>query len=278
MSSEIYEQNRKLALKETFDMISGGYDRRALRFFPESAKHAAGLLELRGDEHVLDVACGTGNASIAVARKVPFGRVTAVDFSRGMLDKARQKTASLNLHKVEFLERDMQDLGLPNALFDAAVCAFGIFFVQDMDTQLLHISSTVKPGGRILISNFQENYFSPLKELFLNRVAGYGIELPPPTWRKISNEADCRELFENAGLVDIRVHKKNLGYYLHGPEQWWDIIWNAGLRRMVSQIPSKDQEGFRAEHLEEVGALADSKGIWLDVGVLYTIGTKPEDS
>lgn len=272
------EQERKAALKETFDVIADGYDRKTLRFFPESARHMAGLLKLRGDENVLDVACGTGNASIAVARMLPNGRVTAVDFSQGMLDKARKKAASLDLQNIEFLECDMQDLGFTNALFDAAVCAFGIFFVEDMHVQLCHIAHMVGEGGKIVISSFQENYFSPLKELFFGRLAVYGIQLPPQTWKKISNERGCRELFENAGLVDISVHKKNLGYYLGGPEGWWDVIWNAGLRRMVSQLPSNKQERFKAEHLKEVEALADSKGIWLDVGVLYTIGVKPEKS
>jgi hypothetical protein len=43
------EQQRKALLKETFDTVSAGYDGRALRFFPESAKHLAACLDLRGD-------------------------------------------------------------------------------------------------------------------------------------------------------------------------------------------------------------------------------------
>lgn len=50
----------------------------------------------------------------------------------------------------------MQNLNFSDGLFDVAVCAFGIFFVKDMENQLLRIASTVKPGGRIMISNFQE--------------------------------------------------------------------------------------------------------------------------
>ena len=57
------EQQRKTMLKETFNTVSEGYDKKALRFFPDSARHMAALLGLRGDERVLDVACGTGNAS-----------------------------------------------------------------------------------------------------------------------------------------------------------------------------------------------------------------------
>ena len=56
------ELQRKAMLKETFDTVSGGYDGVALRFFPQSAQSMVSLLDLRGDEHALDVVCGTGHA------------------------------------------------------------------------------------------------------------------------------------------------------------------------------------------------------------------------
>jgi len=272
------QQQLKTILKETFDAVSGGYDGGALRFFPESAKNMAALLDLRGDEYVLDVACGTGHASLAIARMLPRGRVTAVDFSSGMLDQARKKAASMNLRNIDFVERDMQDLGFAERLFDVAVCAFGIFFVMDMETQLAHIASMVKPGGRVMITNFKESYFHPLKDLLVNRLSAYDVQNPPQAWKRIAHEAGCLQLFETVGLADIRIEQKNLGYYLSGQDEWWDIVWNAGFRRLVAQLSRKDQERFRREHLEEVGALRTDKGIWLDVGVLYTIGTKPQQA
>jgi ubiquinone/menaquinone biosynthesis C-methylase UbiE len=262
------QQQMKTILKETFDAVSGGYDGKALRFFPESAKNMAALLGLRGGEHVLDVACGTGHASLAIARMLPKGRITAVDLSPGMLDQARKKAAALNIRNIEFLERDMQELKFPAGTFDFAVCAFGIFFVMDMETQLAHIASMVKPGGRIMITSFIENYFQPLRDLL------FGVQNPPQAWKSVANETGCRQLFEKAGLTSIRVEQKNVGYYLESADEWWDIVWNAGFRRLVAQLSSPDQERFKREHLKEVGAHRTGKGIWLDVGVLYTVGTK----
>jgi ubiquinone/menaquinone biosynthesis C-methylase UbiE len=269
------EQQLKALLKETFDSVSGGYDSGALRFFPASAEHMAGSLGLRGDEHVLDVACGTGHASLAISKILKKGRVTAVDFSPGMLDQARNKASALNIGNIEFLERDMQNLGFPIGLFDIAVCAFGIFFVEDMDAQLAHIVSAVRPGGRIMISCFEESYFYPLKEMFFTRIEANGVPSHPQAWRRIANEAGSKELFHKAGLRDINVHKKNVGYNLRSADDWWEIVWNAGLRRMVTRLTAEDQERFKREHLQEVEALRTKEGIWLDVGVLYTVGTKP---
>lgn len=268
------QQQLKTMLKETFDAVSGGYDGKALRFFPESAGHMADLLGLKGNEQVLDVACGTGHAALALASKLPKGRVTAVDLSPGMLAQARRKAVSSDIRNIEFLERDMQDLGFSEGTFDIAVCAFGIFFVLDMETQLAHITSTIRPGGRVVITSFQESYFQPLRDLLFDRISKYGVQDQPQAWKRIANEPGCRQFFETAKLTNIRVEQKNVGYYLAGPDEWWEIVWNAGFRRLVSRLSPEEQERFKREHLEEIDALRTDKGIWLDAGVLYTVGTK----
>ena len=170
----------------------------------------------------------------------------------------------------------MQALPFPAGSFDAAICAFGIFFVMDMETQLSHIASRVRPGGRVMISNFQADYFHPLKDMFIDRLSAYGVQNPPQAWKRISNEEGCRQLFETAGLDDIRVEKRNVGYHLGSAGEWWEIVWNAGYRRLVAQLSEKEQERFKREHLDEVDALRTKDGIWLDVGVLYTSGVKPQ--
>jgi SAM-dependent methyltransferase len=191
-----------------------------------------------------------------------------------MLEQARRKAVSSNICNIDFLERDMQDLGFPEGTFDIAVCAFGIFFVMDMEMQLAHIAAMVKPGGRIMITSFQENYFQPLRDRLFDRISKYGVQDQPQAWKRIANEPGCRQLFETAKLTNIRVERKNAGYYLAGPDEWWEIVWNAGFRRLVSRLSPEDQQRFKREHLEEIESLRTDKGIWLDVGVLYTMGTK----
>jgi ubiquinone/menaquinone biosynthesis C-methylase UbiE len=272
------EYLRRTLLKDTFNTVSTGYDDIALRFFPESAKYLAACLYLRGDEQVLDVATGTGHAALAIAARIPRGRVIGADFSPGMLERARSKAASMDIRNVEFLERDMQDLAFPFGSFDVAVCGFGIFFVEDMGRLLAHIAAMVRPGGQVAVSTFQEGYFGPLRDLMVKRLMNYGVRLPPQTWKHVATEDGCRDLFDQAGLRNARVVQKDMGYYLPDAEAWWDVIWNAGFRRMVCQLSPSDQEHFRREHLREVAELATSEGIWLDVGVLFTVGRKPRDS
>lgn len=124
----------KAIVQGTFNAVADGYDDPTLRFFPACAKQLADLLDLRGDERVLDVATGTGHAALELAARLPRGRAMGVDFSAGMLAQARRKAAARGVANVEFAEMDMLDLRFEGQPFDAALCSFGIFFVEDMET------------------------------------------------------------------------------------------------------------------------------------------------
>ena len=199
--------------------------------------------------------------------------MTGVDFSSGMLAQACRKAAARHANNVAFAEMDMQNLAFDDGQFDAALCAFGIFFVEDMETTLKHIAAKVRPGGTVALCHFQKDYFFPMRKLLMDRLAARGIPLPPQTWERIATEAGSRALFESAGLCDIRVVPRDMGYFLTDEHEWWNVVWNAGFRRMVSQLPPADLPRFREEHLREIAALKTPDGLRLDVGVLFATGT-----
>ncbi|MCL4310110.1 MAG: methyltransferase domain-containing protein [Actinomycetota bacterium] len=263
-------------IKDTFDTVCKGYDGEALAFFPRSAAAMTRRLGLRGDEHVLDVATGTGHLALSIASALTRGRVTAIDFSQGMLNCARQKAIHRGTKNVEFIEMDMQNMELKARSFDVAVCSFGIFFVEDMSAQLKKITSLVKPGGTVAISTFEENhYFPPLVELMINRLEKFGVDKPPQTWKNVAREDGCRKLLESSALTNIHIGYENVGYHLATPEEWWCVIWNGGFRRLVDRLGPEQMARFRSEHLAEVDSRRNADGIWLDVGVLFSIGQRP---
>jgi ubiquinone/menaquinone biosynthesis C-methylase UbiE len=268
------EQERKTAIRNTFNIVAGGYDNPSFRFFTISGEHMTDCLDLKGNEHVLDVATGTGIVALQLAPLVPRGRVTAIDFSEGMLAQARMKAAARAVGNVDFLEMDMQALSFPDGHFDAVTCAFGIFFVENMESQLRHMSDKVKAGGKVILSTFYDGSFTPLAEVFYDCLQRYGIERPVPTWKRISTEDKCASLLGSAGLSEIQVETRDIGYYLGNTEEWWNVIWNGGFRRYLSGLSTDDLAEFRKEHLAEVGKTATENGIWLDVKVLNAVGTR----
>ncbi len=267
-------ETRKSKTIETFNAVSSGYDNRSLRFFSESARHMARYLDATDIRRVLDVATGTGNLALEIARTFPEIRVTGIDFSSGMLEQARAKAEREGIANAGFIEMDMHDIALPDGHFDAAVCAFGVFFAQDMAAQLRHMTAKVRHGGRIVISCFFEDSFQPLVEILSRRLEKYGVERPPLRWKLIATEQKCEALFRDSGLGEIRVERKDLGYFLKGPAAWWDVVWNAGFRNQVGQLSPHDLKKFKEEHLREVETLRTQDGILLNVGVLYTTGIR----
>jgi ubiquinone/menaquinone biosynthesis C-methylase UbiE len=268
------DKAQQTIIRQTFDAVSGGYDREVLRFFPDCAARLVEGLGLKGYEKVLDAACGTGHVALELSRALPSGHVTAVDLSSGMLEQARAKTEKTGLSNIEFVEVDIQELPFPPASFDAVTCGFGIFFVEDMDSQLSRFASLVKPGGTIALSVFQEDYFHPLRPMLLDRLQRFGLPPIPEPWKRIATKELCTEFLKKAGLESVRVEPFDAGYFLKDENEWWEVCWNAGYRRMINRIPAEDQERFRQETLRESAALKTTEGLWLDVRILVAYGRK----
>lgn len=266
------EQQRKAQLKRTFDTVAEGYGGSGMEFFHNAAALLPGLFRLQGDEHLLDVATGTGIAATAIAPHLPRGKVTGIDFSEGMLAQARDRARRLGVDNIALHPMDMQNLDFYAASFDAANCSFGLFFLPDMQGLLQHIASKVRPGGRVVVSSFGEGAFAPNVDLFLERIQRYGVTPPEFTWKKVCTEAQFEALFEGAGLRDVEVRRHPIGYRLDDAEAWWRVVWYAGFRGLVAQLGEADLARFRQEHLAEIAALHDGQGIPLDIPALFASG------
>ncbi|MBI5451351.1 MAG: methyltransferase domain-containing protein [Gammaproteobacteria bacterium] len=275
MAQENNEQQRKAAIRQTFDSVADAYGHGGCRFFHSAGQTMATLHALNGDEQILDVASGTGAVAIPLAQRLRRGRVTAIDFSTGMLAQAEARAVSQGLRNVDFRVADMTALPFPDHHFDHANCAFGLFFVDDMAGLLRHITSKVRPGGRVMISGFCGDSFMPQATLALDRLRRYGIAVPeqPFGWKRMAEPEQLHALLDAAGLTDIQIVNKSLGYYITS-EGWWDVMWNAGFRGLVAQLGDR-LDDYRREHLAEIDTLKTANGMWLQVDVHYTSGLRP---
>jgi len=153
--NEWSEKERISAVKKIFStitpkydllnhLLSGGQDIRWRNFtarrLPENATH------------LLDVATGTGDLAMTMARKHPQLKVTGVDFVREMMDIARQKTARAGLSsRIDYIAGDAMRLPFEDNMFDAATVAFGFRNMPDRIGALKEMSRVVKCGGKIMV-------------------------------------------------------------------------------------------------------------------------------
>ena len=269
-------QTRQFKLKETFDAASAGYDSPALRFFIHAADRLAGRMGLMGNEHILDVACGTGTVSLACAERLDTGRVTGVDLSEGMLEKARTKAAARQLGNVVFQCADLESMDFGPDAFDGACCGFGVFFLPDMEAAFKAIARHVRPGGAIGISSFTGEVMEPLSNAFIERIQAYGVEIPPLSWKRLDEAGKHQALYASAGISQMETHSVQVGYDLMGFDEWWDILWFSGFRGMLNQLSASELAQFRQDHRAEVERFATDGRIWLNVEVLISVGHKPQ--
>jgi SAM-dependent methyltransferase len=103
----------------------------------------------REGEHIIDIGCGCGQTSLALAARVrPTGSVVGVDISEPMLDVALRRPRSNDL-QVVFRKLDAQTDDLGRGLFDAAFSRFGVMFFGDPVAAFANIRASLKPEGRL---------------------------------------------------------------------------------------------------------------------------------
>ncbi len=115
-------------------LMTAGLDRRWRRLTVRAV--------VKPGDRVLDACCGTGD--LALAAEEAGGRVTGLDFSERMLERARRKSAG-----VEWVRGDLLSLPFENASFDAAIVGFGIRNVEDLEAGLRELARVLRPGGRL---------------------------------------------------------------------------------------------------------------------------------
>lgn len=145
-------------VRRMFSAIAGSYDlnNRLHSFWQDQAWRRAAVRLVRPDatDRVLDVACGTGDLTLAFARSRPApASVTGLDFTPQMLDVARCKSAP---NEASFIEGDAMNLPCADASFDVLSIAFGIRNVSDPARALREFRRVLAPGGRLVILEFGE--------------------------------------------------------------------------------------------------------------------------
>lgn len=268
------DEGRKEFIRNVFNTVCEQYGTGSLRFFENAASHLPGLVRLRGDEKVLDLATGTGLASTLFAGLLPDGEVTGIDLSEGMLEKAQQRANDLGLNNIRLLQMDMTKMELPENHFDIVNASFGIFFVEDMQQLVQHAATRLKPGGRFITTHFAKGSMAPMQDMIIDRLQQYGVEVPDVSWTQLDNESSNRELYESAGFKNITHSRNQVGYLFSDAHGWWDVVWWAGYRGFVNQLADDQADQFKQEHLDEINELADEEGIFFNVEVIHTIGEK----
>jgi ubiquinone/menaquinone biosynthesis C-methylase UbiE len=114
------------------------------------------VVDLRGNQRVLDVAAGNGNASLAAARRA--ADVVSTDYVQELLERARER-AKAERYDITFQEADAEALPFPDARFDVVLSTFGVMFTPNQEKAASEMRRVCRPGGKIGLANWTPDSF-----------------------------------------------------------------------------------------------------------------------
>jgi len=163
---------------------------------------------VRPGDRVLDAACGTGDLAIA-AQRAGASRVTGLDFSERMLERARRKA------QLDWAQGDMLALPFADSTFDVATVGFGVRNVADLELALSELRRVLKDGGRVAILEITQprGIARPFYSLWFDRIVPLlGKVLPggsaytylPASVKRFPSAERLSELMHDAGFRDVR--------------------------------------------------------------------------
>jgi len=172
-------------------------------------RRRAAQAAVRAGDRVLDAACGTGDLAIADL-KAGAGKVTGLDFSEKMLERARVKQTS-----IEWLRGDMLALPFADETFDAATVGFGVRNVENLELGLSELRRVLRPGGRLAILEITQprGALRPFYSLWFDRIVPLlGKVLPggdaytylPASVKRFPTAERLADMLREAGFADVR--------------------------------------------------------------------------
>lgn len=174
MASSLYMQHLKQTMREAW--MAGDFGKIA-RTVAREAEEFVSRLDLPAGAQVLDVACGTGNVSLPLARR--GARVTGVDIAPNLLEQARARAEAEGL-PIRFEEGDAEQLPFPDGTFDAVVTMFGAMFAPQPEQVVAECARVLKPGGLLAMANWTPGGLAGRMFQVTARHAGTPMGIAPP--------------------------------------------------------------------------------------------------
>jgi len=221
------EQDKARHVKGVFDSVASKYD--IMNDVMSAGLHrlwkayTVQVANLKAGDQVLDIAGGTGDLSMAFAKKVgPTGRVVHTDINEAMLSTGRDRLLDHGL-ALPTLVCDAEKLPFPEAHFDLVSVAFGLRNMTHKDKALAEMCRVLKPGGKLLVLEFSK-VAKPLEKAYdwysFNILPHLGrlVAGDPHSYRYLAesirmhpDQEALKTLMKNSGFGHVDFHNLSAG-------------------------------------------------------------------
>jgi SAM-dependent methyltransferase len=239
-----------------------------------------GRLEIAEDQQHLDIAAGTGEPGLSVARLAPKGRVVLTDLAPEMLEIAERRARTQGVTNIETRVCSADDLPFTDATFDSVSVRFGYMFFPDMAKATAEFARVLTPGGRVCSSVWVKPEENPWTSIAMQAIATEAVVAPPdtdgPNMFRCAAPGYVRALYEGAGLRDVGEWDVRVELVTQSPAHYWEMISEHVSLAVAAlqQVEDPARERIRAHAIEKVSAY-EQEGVVRVPGLARCIvGTK----
>ncbi len=175
--------------------------------------------------HVIDIATGTGDFALSLAKAMPEAKITGLDLSEGMVEIGRKKVTEAGLNdRISLTVGDCLDAPIPDETADAMTVAFGVRNFADLIAGYRAMFKMLRPGGMLCVIELSTPT-SPLIKPFYNLYTGFVIprmgraiskddraySYLPETIAAVAQGNEMLQLMKTAGFVDTHFYPLTFG-------------------------------------------------------------------
>lgn len=213
-------------------------------------------LQVNPGDQVLDVACGTGEPALSLARRHPHARVTAIDAASGMVRAARNKLKGERLDNIQFTVMAAEHMDFEDASFDKVLCRFGVMLFEDPLHGLKEMRRVLKPGGQFALAVWSTAATMTTMHWAYRAFKKRLKEEDQPALAKVTSlgEAGVLEsLLNQAGFKQHIIQRKPFDYQFQSFDEYWDTVEASDIMKQQFDALA---EGERDQVRDEIARFA----------------------
>ncbi len=263
--------------------LSGGWEKWDAVIMDQLGPVGAAMIErldIALDQQHLDIAAGTGEPGLTIAKLAPVGHVVLTDLAAEMLDIATRRANAQGIRNFETRVCSADDLPFGDASFDSISVRFGYMFFPDVARATAEFARVLRPGGRLCASVWVRPEANPWTAIAMQAIARETVPAPPdpdtPNMFRCAAPGYVSALYEAAGLRDVAEWDVDVALVTRSPAEYWEMISEHVSLAVAAlqQVDAPARERIADAVIAEVSRYEEDGGVRVPGVAACIVGTK----